>query len=1000
MRCKHLHSEIRQNVNQRIIQQWRTFLLTHNCQTRLASTVVTRSKKGNLASKSPYIGNMSLTGYAIAPNLLQEVDSLEYLRQTKSSAKRRIPVHISSKIDKQIPSPTTMTIQSYLAKGDAESAWKLVDKSASYLTQQNIPRLTAQLLLKSLHTQVNANLPRLTLDFSKLQQLYLNRLEILTGVVRKSKDIAWDKNEISMVLELFGKLDQVKRAESLFRNISHYTSTDYTPNLEVYNQMMAVYVRRFKYVDDATKKRYFSKMKTLEQEMIRKGLQPDTSSYNILLAAKIKSHDLQGAEAIYSKMTMPPDRTTYNILLNGYLKDCRNNKDKEITQQWMERLIASGIVPNKKTFNSIMDGLASQVVQHARLKEISDMQETAQSVSSLYKVMRRLGHKPDTEIINTLLKCYTAAGDIDHIEKMIEMLILPEKKGCGGNCACASKASESGTAAAAAAKPKFKVKPDTYTFNMLIKYHLGNNNTELAFQMYDTMVNLKLDPDTVTYGNFIWYYADQGNATEALKYVDVMQRKGIPSNNYIYNTLLNCTLKYPKEAYLITPHLQRMIADGSSTLDSVSSRIPIARFQYVEKDNVESNFERFTDVLENIYATPEISTRTYNTILQSTGKFYKPKRSSHVSSMNLESIIESLDTSHLTPDIYTFALSIRNAAYVGNMVKAESIYKTMVDSGIKPNHFVFSHLIYGYVSLGKVDKASELLQHMANYQLSPTALHYAPLIKGFAESAEFDKAYELFRDMLANNVNADLVIYTILASVFLESPQGNEARAIDLLEGIEKAGIPMDAASLTLLAKAYAIQGSKKGQLVYTQKIDKIYNTLKENHWLDAKAITTLLTAHHRMKNPDAAWKLWNTLKEENITLTTLHYNSLMASISSTKSWYPIAKLVFDEMLQDPKVSPDAHTFDLMIWGAYSVSDLRTIQQVWHARQADKVLFVRSYYAVMKAMLECNDIEGAQRVYEEYQKLPSTPSSTTVWVGMLSKLAAHQGFNKSISTST
>ncbi|CAO3627830.1 unnamed protein product [Mucor fragilis] len=969
MRCKHLHSEIRQNVNQRIIQQWRSLLLAHNCQTRLASTVVTRSKK--------------------APNLLQEVDSLEHLRQIKSSARRRIPVHVSTKIDQQIPSPTTMTIQSYLANGDVESAWKLVDKSASYLTQQNIPRLTAQVLLKSLHSQVNTNLPRLTLDFSKLQQLYLDRLEILTGIVRKSKDIAWDKHEISMVLELFGKLDQVKRAESLFRNISHYTSADYTPNLEVYNQMMAVYVRRFKYVDDTTKKRYFSKMKTLEQEMIRKGLQPDTSSYNILLAAKIKSHDLQGAEAIYSKMTTPPDRTTYNILLNGYLKDCRNNKDKEITQQWMERLVSSGIVPNRRTFNSIMDGLASQVVQHARLKEISDMQGTAQSVSSLYKVMRRLGHKPDTEIVNTLLKCYTAAGDIDHIEKVIEMLVLPEKKGCGGNCACASKASE----AAAAAKPKFKVKPDTCTFNMLLKYHLGNNNTELAFQMYDTMVNLKLDPDTVTYGSFIWYYADQGNATEALKYVDVMQRKGIPSNNYIYNTLLNYSLKYPKEAHLITPHLQRMIADGSSTLDSVSSRISIARFQYVERDNVESNFERFTDVLENIYATPEISTRTYNTILQSTGN-------NRASSMNLESIIESLDTSHLTPDIYTFALSIRNAAYVGNMVKAESIYKTMVDSGIKPNHFVFSHLIHGYVSLGKMDKASDLLQHMANYQLRPTALHYAPLIKGFAESAEFDRAYELFRDMLANNVNADLVIYTILASVFLESPRGNEARAIDLLEGIEKAGIPMDAASLTLLAKAYAIQGSKKAQLVYTQKIDKIYNTLKENHWLDAKAITTLLTAHHRMKNPDAAWKLWNTLKEEKTLLTTLHYNSLMGSISSTKTWYPIAKLVFEEMLQDPEVSPDAHTFDLMIWGAYGVSDLRTIQHVWHARQPDKVLFVRSYYAVMKAMLECNNIDGAQRVYEEYQKLPSTPNSTTVWVGMINKLAAHQGFNKSISTST
>ncbi|KAI8641955.1 hypothetical protein BD408DRAFT_432868 [Parasitella parasitica] len=947
------------------MEQWRSFLFAHSCQARQASTVVTRSKQ--------------------APKLLEEIDSLEHLRQIKSIAKRRIPVHISSNIDKKLPSPTTMSIQSYLQSGDVENAWRLVDKSASYLTQQNIPRITVQSLLKSLHTQVHTHLPHLSLDFARLQQLYLNRLETLSNVVRKSRDISWDAHEIGMVLELYGKLGQVKRAESLFRNLSHYTSFT-SPHVKVYNQMMAVYVRRFKYVDDTTKKRYFSKLKTLEQEMIRKGLQPDTSSYNILLAAKIKLHDLQGAEAIYSKMTTSPDRTTFNILLNGFLKDYRNNADKEITQQWMKRLVDSGIVPNRKTFNSIMDGLAGQAVQRARLQETDDLQNIAQSVSSLYQAMRRLGHRPDTEIINTLLKCYTAADDIDRIEEIIELLVIYEKKGCGEKCACASKA--------AAAKPKFKVKPDAYTFNILIKYHLDKNNTKLAFQMYDTMVNLKLEPDTITYGNFVRYYADQGNVAEALKYVDVMQRKGMPSSNHIYNTLLNYSLKHPKEAHLVTSHLYRMIADGSSTLDSISSRIPIARFQYLEKEDLESNFERFTSVLQSTFEAPDISTRTYNTILQTAGKFYKPKHSNRLN-MTLDSIIASLDTSHLRPDVYTYALGIRNAAYAGNMTKAESIYKEMVDAGVKPNHFVFSHLIYGHVVQGKMDKASELLHHMESYQLHPTAVHYAPLIKGFAESAEFDRAYKLFRDMLANNINADLVIYTILASVFLQSPRADEGRAIELLEGIEKAGISMDAASLTLLAKAYTIKGSKQRQVNYIQKIDRIYHELNDNQWLDAKAITTLLTAHRHMKNPDAAWKLWNTLKQDQVALTTLHYNSLLASLTTTKVWYPAAKMVFDEMLQNSKMAaPDAHTFDLMIWGAYGVSDIETVQKVWQARTPDNiVLFVRSYYAVMKAMLECNDHKGAQRVYEECRELPSTPNSTAVWVTKINKLAAHQGFD-------
>jgi pentatricopeptide repeat protein len=951
---------------------------------------------------------------------------LEQLQQIKSSGKKRVPIHISQKINEKLASPSVLTIHSNLEKGHVESAWKLVDKSASELAQQYIPRLTARMLLDSLYAQVNTNLPRLTLDFGKLENLYFTRLELLAGIIRRNRDLYWDAHEFGMVIELYGKLDQVKRAESIFRNMMHYTSPDQAaPTVELYNRLLAVYVRRFKYVDDMTKKRFFSKMKSLETEMLRKGLEPDTASFNLMLAAKVKLHDLQGAEKIYSQMTTMPDRTTYNILLNGYLKDCRNNKDKEITNQWMERLIGSGIVPNKRTFKNVMDGLSDQVIRHARMKEEQDMQATAHSVSNLYKVMLKLGHKPDTETVNTLLKCYIAANDTDSITKMMDMLILPEKKGGCGNCGCGKAAA---AAVEIAKKPKYKIKPDTYTFNMLIKHHLSNNNTDQAFQMYDTMVNLELDPDTITYGNFVWYYADQGNVTECLRYVDVMQRKGILCNNYIYNTLLNCSLKYPDQAHLIAPHLRVMMANGASTLDSVSQNIQLARHSLRDQESLESGFDRFTDLLEqNVYSNSgELdapSTRTYNTILQSAGKFYK--KSTTISkphqkelNMTLDNIMASLDTSRLRPDVYTFALSIRNAAYVGDMMKAESIYKAMVDSGVKPNQFVFSHLIYGYANMGKVEKAQDILRHMSSapYNIRPTAVNYAALIKGFAESAEFEKAYELFREMLDKNITADLVIYTILASVFLGSPvRENGRRAIDLLEGIAKAGIELDSVSLTLLAQAYALEAASildhgesigqkkqsKEQLVHHRdKINQIYATLKEKNWLDPKAITTILSAHNRMHDPEATWKLWNELKaDSSITLTSYHYNTVITGLTSSKAWYPVAKLVFEDMLENPLVQPDFNTFDLLIWGAYSVSDYQTIRQLWNSPQRlypesnmPFSLLVRTYFAAMTAMLNNNEVESAKRVYEEYRKLPTPPSSTTVWVGNINKLANDQGF--------
>lgn len=47
MRYQRLHSEVRQSVNQRILQQWKSILFKHNCQTRHAASLASRSNKGN-----------------------------------------------------------------------------------------------------------------------------------------------------------------------------------------------------------------------------------------------------------------------------------------------------------------------------------------------------------------------------------------------------------------------------------------------------------------------------------------------------------------------------------------------------------------------------------------------------------------------------------------------------------------------------------------------------------------------------------------------------------------------------------------------------------------------------------------------------------------------------------------------------------------------------------------------------------------------------------------
>lgn len=953
MRCQHLHSEVRQ-----VQLLWRAILTTRNCQTRHVSKLSTRLKK-------------------VSHSLNDSVDPIleRQQQQQKLTGKRRIPVHVSAQVNKHmIPSKHVQAIHSHLQKEEFEQAWRLFDASATSTTY--IPSLTAHKLLTSLYVSVQSHLPQLFLDFGKLGTLYFTRLDTLSLLVRQSRMPKWNPSEFCTVIELYGRLNQLTRAETLFRNMAHYCDTP-QPTVQVYNSLLLIHVRRLKHMDELGQRRSLSKLKTLELEMTRKGL-INTTSYNLLLSAQVKTHNIEGAEKLFRKIDSP-DRTTYNILLNGYLKECKNNKDKEASNVLMEKVIQTGMKPNKKTFIGIMDGLADQVIRHARLKEFGDVEATTQSVSNLYKVMLQSGHTPDTETVNTLLKCYTAANDFDHIETLVASLAFPEKKSGCGNCGCGNS-----KAPAVIVEEKPKIKPDTYTFNMLIKHALSNENTDQAFQMYDTMVTLKLVPDTTTYGEFIRYYAQMGQVEESIKYYDVMRKKGISANNFIYNILLNCSLKYPQHADLIQPHLNAMVADGSATLDTVSQNTLLAKF--TNNDDDDTNFERYTDLLaQNVFSTGvPLTTRTYNTILQSAGQFYKktPHRTS------LAEIMQALDTSHLHPDVYTFALSLRNATYEGDMVKAETIYKEMTDAGVKPNLYVFSHLIYGYANAGNMDKAEDILHGMsaAPYNISPTAINYAPLIKGYSDHAEYEKAHALFRDMMDKHIKADLVIYTILARMFLDS--GNEKGAIDLLEGTSKTGIPIDAASLTMLAEAYAKEESPN-----IAKIGAIYALLKKNKWMDSKAITTLIKSYDRMRYPEGAWELWNEFKKDKRKLNTYHYNALLTCLTrEVKAWYPITKMVFGELSQS-HTKPDMCTYNLMIWGAYSMCDFETIRSLWNDLDQSKPLLVRNYFAVMSAMVSDHLNEDARKVYQAYQALPeSPPSSSAMWVDMIHNLAKNQGF--------
>ncbi|KAL0083505.1 hypothetical protein F4703DRAFT_1862359 [Phycomyces blakesleeanus] len=790
--------------------------------------------------------------------------------------------------------------------------------------------------------------------------------------------------------------------------------------------------------------------------MERSGPPPDTASYNLAIAAKVKSNHLAEAESIYARMVnsgRTPDRMTYNVFLNGYLKHCRTDKDLQIADQWMERMVEARIVPNLRTFNSVLVGIAEQVSYHARILSYEEMKSSVESIKSLYHIMIQLGHKPDTTTANALIKCYTAAEDDAEMTKMITILGVQPSTGCG----CGKTSGGCGQAAPKIVPDEpepLKISPDEYTFNSLIHYRLKRNQLDEAFRMYDVMLTRGFSPSTVTYGSFINYYMGKGDISEAIKYYDVMKRKGISSNTHIYNILLKGYFKNPNHAEALFQRLRTMLIDNVQG-DIVTYNTQLANLKLAKdpSNHSEVDVSRLTEIFDQMITKEhKPNERTYNTALGILGKL--PQHSDNKARQTISSLLESLDTSGLQPDIIRHANIIRDAASRCDMQEAESAFRRMLNCGIRPNIYIFAHLVWGYSKIGELDKAQNVLHYMSKppFNVRPTAFIFAPLIEGYVAATEYDKAHNTFREMIDQGIQADCVTYTILANMLLKSSSfEKETSAISLLGDLRKSLKPdvngkvpeLDQAALTVLIEAHGMSGarhivslnnykedsSSQKQVAlqceaHAQAAQEAYDLIiKSGEKPDAYAVNALITAFVRLQKLESAWDFWTQLSKEKdfLDISTYHYNALLTGFAEDKSWHPVAKHLFEDMMSQPifedsvrspslnksttQITPDVATFDLMILSSAMAYDDESIRRLWRLECRPKPnrtnqitteeddpngntpLLIRSYYYALVALLNDRDLAGARETYREFRCLTSLPDSATLWVNNINDMA-------------
>ncbi|KAI7866886.1 hypothetical protein BDF14DRAFT_1727457 [Spinellus fusiger] len=790
-------------------------------------------------------------------------------------------------------------------------------------------------------------------------------------------------------------------------------------------------------------------MRTLLLTMERKGPAPNIISYNLVIAALVKSEQLHEAEQIYKKMSTAlilPDRMTYNLMITGCLQRRQNEKERRTANRWMNRMVEANIIPDLRTFNNMILGLSKQVNYHHNIKSYEEMMTYANAAKNIYQVMTRMGHVPDTMTMNGLMKCYSLIGDEEGLNQIVSLMGIVTEDSFGSNDATTTNTNNK-PHPKAGKKINMTIQPDLYTYNILIHHHLQKDQTIDAFKVYN-LLSKNFDADAVTYGSFISYYIDKRDVPEALKYYDVMRRKKIMSSSVIYNILLNGYFKQPSHAEALFDRLRTMVVEDVHP-DIATYNIRISHLELIKNITSETdiNISHLTSIFEEMITKGhEADERTFNIIQDIDGKISPRSKNTKAT---IKSLLESMKDD-IQPNLIRYATTIRNAAIQHDMLKAEYTFKSMVDDGIKPNIYVFAHLVWGYSQLGDLDKAEDVMNYMSEspFNIPPTAYIFAPLIEGYANAGEYEKAYSTFREMIDRGISADTTTYTILTNMFLNSSfDDSEINAIRVLEDLrvlkendKEASNGLDQAALSVLIEAHGMAGAKSlfninshsdeisplqevSQCDYhIQSAQQVYNSIVASGAVpDPQAVTAMITALVKMQKLELAWEFWiNITKPDSlIQITTYHYNALLTGFAHNKMWHPVAKHMFEEMLSESIfsdslrlpthykhkriVKPDIATFDLMLLSSALSFDEESIRRLWRHECRPKPTFevslekgssssgapllIRSYYYSLTALINDNCIEEAQALYHEFCSLNTPADSASVWVKNINEMA-------------
>lgn len=254
----------------------------------------------------------------------------------------------------------------------------------------------------------------------------------------------------------------------------------------------------------------------------------------------------------------------------------------------------------------------------------------------------------------------------------------------------------------------YGVKPDTYSFNILIRGFCKNLMVDEGFRFFQEMSKFECEADVITFNTLVDGLCRAGKVKIARNVLKGMQKKSskLSPNVVTYTTLIRgyCMNQETDEALDV---FNEMVASGL-------------------KPNV----------------------ITYNTLIQGLCESKKLNK--------IKEIFEgTIGDGEFVPDTCTFTTLINAQCNLGNLNEALKIYEKMLELRVPSDSATYSVLIRSLCQAGEFNRAEEFFDELSGKEIllhdvgcKPLAAAYNPIFEYLCENGKTQKAERVFRQLL------------------------------------------------------------------------------------------------------------------------------------------------------------------------------------------------------------------------------------------------------------